>query len=142
MAGLRQDASAGFSFQRGRTAAAAGRSRAANRARWTYLTTQPEMELLGTVAPDANVECVENGVDFDYFSPADSTSLEPARKYIAFVGMMDYFPNVDACRWFASDVFPALRQRLPGLEFLIVGRNPAAAINRLAVSLASGSRAG
>ena len=107
-------------------------AQAANRARWIYLTTQPEVELLSTVAPDANIKCIENGVDFDYFSPADSPSLDPARKYVAFVGMMDYYPNVDACRWFASDVFPALRRRMPGLEFLIVGRNPSRAIKALA----------
>src|SRR5262249_25985116 len=85
-------------------------TQAANRAGWIYLATQREVELRRTVGPDANVKCIENGVDFDYFSPADSPSLDYARKYVAFVGMMDYYPNVDACRWFTSNVFAALRQ--------------------------------
>jgi glycosyltransferase involved in cell wall biosynthesis len=44
---------------------------------------------------------------------------------------MDYFPNADACCWFAECVFGRLRASHPGLEFLIVGRDPARAVRRL-----------
>jgi glycosyltransferase involved in cell wall biosynthesis len=88
---------------------------------------------LQQIAPRARVECVMNGVDFNAFDPtvcAPGPGLEN-REYVVFVGSMDYFPNVDACCWFAESVFGELRSRRPGLEFLIVGRNPNRAVRRL-----------
>ena len=49
-----------------------------------------------------------------------------------FVGSMEYYPNVEACDWFAKSVTPQLRRRWPDLEFFIVGRNPARAVRNLA----------
>ena len=51
---------------------------------------------------------------------------------MVFVGAMDYYPNVDAVCWFAAQVFPSLRRWRPNLEFFIVGRDPTAAVRRLA----------
>jgi glycosyltransferase involved in cell wall biosynthesis len=45
---------------------------------------------------------------------------------------MDYFPNIDAVRYFCKDVFPLIRNALPDAEFHIVGRNPARAVRELA----------
>jgi glycosyltransferase involved in cell wall biosynthesis len=41
---------------------------------------------------------------------------------------MDYAPNVDAVRWFVADVLPLL----PGIRFVIAGRNPTEAVRALA----------
>ncbi len=108
-------------------------ARAGAQAVCTYLTTEAEKGQLAGIAPGAAIRCVENGVDFDCFKPAWPVPINLARRYyVAFVGVMDYFPNVDGCRWFAGEVFPELRKRLSTIEFLIVGRNPAAAVRRLA----------
>jgi glycosyltransferase involved in cell wall biosynthesis len=45
---------------------------------------------------------------------------------------MDYWPNVDAVQWFATDIFPPLRERFTGLKFYIVGSRPAPAVQELA----------
>jgi glycosyltransferase involved in cell wall biosynthesis len=37
---------------------------------------------------------------------------------------MDYWPNADAVIWFAHEVLPKLRSRIPGFAFWIVGANP------------------
>jgi sugar transferase (PEP-CTERM/EpsH1 system associated) len=106
----------------------------ARRAECVFLTTPRERDLLRRIAPGARVESYINGVDFEYFNPAvypAASGLEN-RRYVVFVGQMDYFPNVDACRWFADPIFAQLRARCPGLEFLIVGRNPARVVQRLA----------
>ena len=50
-----------------------------------------------------------NGVDLVYFRPAEGPT-EPA---CAFVGAMDYLPNVDGAAWFAREVWPAVRARFP-----------------------------
>jgi glycosyltransferase involved in cell wall biosynthesis len=45
---------------------------------------------------------------------------------------MDYWPNVDAVRWFVAEMLPALRKRWPRLRLTIVGRSPTPAVQALA----------
>jgi glycosyltransferase involved in cell wall biosynthesis len=40
---------------------------------------------------------------------------------ILFVGLLSYFPNRDAIRWFCHDIFPSLRAAHPKLVFRIIG---------------------
>ena len=70
-----------------------------------------------------------NGVDVDYFTPAD----EPPESApsLVFTGTMDYRPNVEGVCWFVSQVWPALRRQVPELTFTIVGRDPTPAVRRL-----------
>lgn len=104
---------------------------AALRANCTFLTTAQEQVLLETIAPGARVRAIENGVDFEFFDPRRVAADGQQRPSVAFVGVMDYYPNADACCWFADHVIPALRARVPEYEFVIVGRNPSAAVERL-----------
>ena len=74
---------------------------------------------------------ISNGVDHTYFSPDGWRGANiPGR--MVFCGAMDYPPNIDAVTWFAKEVFPILRQRLPQAEFWIVGAKPAPAVLALA----------
>jgi sugar transferase (PEP-CTERM/EpsH1 system associated) len=75
-----------------------------------------------------------NGVDADYFSPerAYESPYAAGEIAIAFTGAMDYWPNVDAVQWFASEVLPALLQTHPELVFSIVGSRPTPALQALA----------
>ena len=68
-------------------------------------------------------------VDADYFAP------QPEREVagrIVFTGMLDHPPNVDAAVFFARDVFPAVRARVPNAEFHVVGRRPPPEVRALA----------
>jgi sugar transferase (PEP-CTERM/EpsH1 system associated) len=103
---------------------------AGRRAQCVFLATDQERDLYRSFAPGTNTHTLENGVDFDYFSPREPEGGEP--KALVFVGVMDYFPNADGACWFAQNVFPELRRAIPGLEFWIVGRNPSPAVQRLA----------
>jgi sugar transferase (PEP-CTERM/EpsH1 system associated) len=106
----------------------------AKQAACTFVVTPQERDLLQEIAPGAKTACAPNGVDFNYYDPFlqyEATSLA-TRKFVAFVGSMDYYPNVEGCDWFAKSVLPALRGRVPDLEFFIIGRNPAKAVRRLA----------
>ncbi|MGH9721299.1 MAG: glycosyltransferase family 4 protein [Bryobacteraceae bacterium] len=47
----------------------------------------------------------------------------PEDDAIAFSGTLDYDPNQDAILWFRRRVWPALRERWPGLRWRLVGRN-------------------
>ena len=82
----------------------------------------------------ARVSWFNNGVDFDYFSPArDYPNPYPAVSLpLVFTGAMDYWPNVDAVVWFAQTILPMLRLRYANAEFVIVGGRPAQAVRDLA----------
>jgi polysaccharide biosynthesis protein PslH len=104
----------------------------AARAQCTLLATEPERDLLVSFAPAQAVTAVENGVDSGYFDPAQRFARPFPAPAVVFCGAMDYYPNAEAVRWFAAEVFPLIRRRRPELEFWIVGRNPSRDVQRLA----------
>jgi glycosyltransferase involved in cell wall biosynthesis len=46
------------------------------------------------------------------------------RDVIVFSGTLEYEPNRTAVRYFAANIWPALRETWPGLKWLLVGRHP------------------
>jgi sugar transferase (PEP-CTERM/EpsH1 system associated) len=79
------------------------------------------------------VRAVENGIDTGRFDPA--LPLEPVGAgegpLAVFTGQMDYRPNIDAVRWFATDILPRIRERHPSARFAIVGRAPTEEVRAL-----------
>jgi sugar transferase (PEP-CTERM/EpsH1 system associated) len=71
---------------------------------------------------------IQNGIDLSAFT---SDLKDPASRNIVFTGAMDYFPNVDAVRYFALDIFPRVRQEFPDATFWIVGSRPAKGVQSL-----------
>ena len=72
---------------------------------------------------------ISNGVDHEYFSPhaiapEQYRPMRVASPQLVFVGVLDYFPNLNGLQWFCSQVLPGLRQRFPAIGLDIVGRNP------------------
>ena len=94
----------------------------------SFFVTEAEVALFASLAPECGVrvEAMCNGVDADYFSPSPARPSPFVQDEIpiVFTGAMDYWPNVDAVTWFAAEVLPGLRQRLPQARFYIVGRSP------------------
>lgn len=91
------------------------------------ITTPAEARLLRARCPQSTPTVVENGVDFQYFAPQGESV--PAR--LAFVGVLDYMPNVQGVLWFIEHVWPRIRQAHANATFEIVGRNPVAALRKL-----------
>ena len=91
--------------------------------------SERERAALLRLAPKARVAVVENGVDTAAFAGLRDGS--PARR-IVFVGTMDYQPNIEGARWFARELWPAVRQQRPELTLSIVGAKPADAVRALA----------
>jgi sugar transferase (PEP-CTERM/EpsH1 system associated) len=100
----------------------------AEKAALSLFTTGAEEALFRRFSPSSvSTGVIENGVDFDYFDPAQSSMAEElkGRTALVFTGAMDYHPNIDAVCWFAASMLPELRRKDATLEFVIVGRNPA-----------------
>lgn len=94
------------------------------------LVSRAEAAGLDVHGATADVLAIGNGVDTEYFRPAGSEPAGPPT--LVFTGTMDYRPNVEGVCWFADKVWPSLRQIREDLRFVIVGRSPAPAIQRLA----------
>jgi len=94
----------------------------------SLFVSREEADLFRQLAPEVGnrATCIENGVDTDYFSPtkAGQSPYAPEDKVLVFTGTMDYIANVKAVRWFATQVFPTLRERVPNAVFAIVGARP------------------
>ncbi|HXG02815.1 MAG TPA: TIGR03087 family PEP-CTERM/XrtA system glycosyltransferase [Candidatus Binatia bacterium] len=105
-------------------------ARAARLAARCLVTTRVEAQLLTALAPGSAVAVVPNGVDLEYFRPADRNGPPPP--VMIFTGAMDYLPNADAAVYFAERIFPRVREAVPAARFLVVGKNPARAVRRLA----------
>jgi len=84
---------------------------------------------LETVGRSGPVLVVGNGVDLDYF--AYSPPAFEARTII-FSGVMEYQPNSDAAVYFAREILPAVRAKVPDARFVIVGTAPPPAVLALA----------
>ena len=68
-------------------------------------------------------------VDAGYFAPQPPAMEQAGR--IIFTGLMNHPPNVDAAVYFATDVLPLVRARIPSAHFHIVGRNPVERVKAL-----------
>ncbi|MEE2902225.1 MAG: TIGR03087 family PEP-CTERM/XrtA system glycosyltransferase [Myxococcota bacterium] len=96
------------------------------------LVSEEEARTFRQVAPKANfIESVPNGVDTVFFGETVRTPSEQSSPIFVFVGQMDYFANVDGVKYFAEDVFPAVKRRFPEAKFQIVGRAPTPEVTQL-----------
>lgn len=84
-------------------------------------TTAAELASLRQLGISSPSDWFPNGVDATFFSPEDG---QYDANSVCFVGRMDYFPNQQAVLGFCRDVLPGIRQRRPGVRFLIVGADP------------------
>ncbi len=83
--------------------------------------TPLEQRIFQEAIPGAPSMVLRNGVDLGSLGPAPQ-AVEP--DHLAFVGVMDYLPNVDGVRWFANEILPKIRARRPGVRLSIVGSKP------------------
>jgi len=102
----------------------------------TVLVSREEAELFRRLAPESAHKTTYRiqGVDSHYFDPATAfeNPYPDAAPALIFTGAMDYWPNIDAVTWFADTAFDAVRAAVPDAVFCIVGRHPAAEVQKLA----------
>lgn len=63
---------------------------------------------------------IPTGVDtefFEYRPPGDAPQ-------VVFCGSMDWMANIDGVQYFADEVWPLIRKRVPGARMKVVGRTP------------------
>jgi len=85
--------------------------------------SERDRHLLSSLATRPHITVVPNVVDIDSYVPQEQGEAST----ILFQGGMDWFPNRDAVTYFAERILPHVRQRVPGIRFVVAGRNPSPA---------------
>jgi sugar transferase (PEP-CTERM/EpsH1 system associated) len=95
--------------------------------------SEDEKRIFDRLSPETAAKhlAIPNGVDVGFFDPSKVSARANTAPAIVFVGMMDYWPNIDAVTWFAKDILPLVRRGQPQARFQIVGARPVAAVTAL-----------
>lgn len=90
--------------------------------------SEVDRQRLQEIVPSSWVEEVPNGVDVDYFKPDRSASQG---KKLVFIGTLNWYPNIEAVRFLAHELWPVLKPAVPGISVDIIGAEPPEDIVRL-----------
>ncbi|TWT89743.1 D-inositol-3-phosphate glycosyltransferase [Pseudobythopirellula maris] len=117
-----------FVLDREARALATIEQRIVERSTLTLVCSEDERDQFLAMASQACVKVVPNGATaqapIEASPPAESRSL-------AFVGAMDYAPNVEGAQWFCQHVWPGLRAAESDARLYLVGRHPTRAVQAL-----------
>jgi glycosyltransferase involved in cell wall biosynthesis len=75
-----------------------------------------------------NIIVVPNGIDV----PTHMPKREPETSTLLFCGLLSYWPNRDAVRYFVESILPHIQHEIPSARLLVVGRSPSADLRDLA----------
>jgi glycosyltransferase involved in cell wall biosynthesis len=87
-----------------------------------FISTRDRQAVAGS---RAEWRIIPNGLDLRYWK---RRSYEPRQNCLIFTGVMNYSPNEDAAIYLIDEILPLLRHQVPGLQILIVGRDPTPAL--------------
>ena len=92
----------------------------------TLVVSPVEREVLARHLPAARVDVLSN-----IHEPMPGGRPFAERAGIVFIGSFRHPPNADAVLWYAREVLPLVRARLPGVVTTIVGAEPPASVRAL-----------
>ncbi len=78
----------------------------------------------------ASITVLSNGVDQSYFKPNPSITLVPDT--LIFSGKMSYHANISMVMYLVTEIMPIVWNHRPGVQLLIVGKDPSGEIKKLA----------
>ena len=94
----------------------------------TVVVGEDDARALRRLTGSRTVHVIPNGVA----APPDGEGGEAAAPTVAFTGVLDYPPNVDAVRHFTRAVWPGIRAAVPEARFVIAGLHPLPEVHALA----------
>jgi len=84
----------------------------------TIVVSEAERDILIDAAPDASISVLS----MIHEVPGRTKDFD-ARCGIFFIGGFRHPPNIDAIVWFANEIWPLIRARLPGVPMYVIGSN-------------------
>jgi glycosyltransferase involved in cell wall biosynthesis len=91
------------------------------------MVAQRDADILREACPGLPIYFAHSGVDMPEL---EDVAKEPYS--VVFSGVMDYPPNKDCVFYFANEVFPLIREKVPEATFHVVGKNAGPKIQALA----------
>lgn len=79
-----------------------------------------DKKYIESFSPKSNIHIIPNGVDTDYYKPIPADR----EKNICFVGAMRTIANSEAVKYFATEVFPIIKEVIPEARFKVIGAEP------------------
>ena len=95
----------------------------------SIVMSESDANILNKDKTVSNIAVIPNGVDIEVFPFSETNSQKTT---ISYFGNMEYFPNQDAVLYFYKQILPMIKQIIPDVKFLIVGRNPSLTVQSLA----------
>ena len=86
--------------------------------------SKEDAALIAALGQPTPITVVPNAIDVDSYAASDSPPADVPHPALVFTGKMDYRPNIDAVLWFAEEILPRIREKVPGAHFLAVGQKP------------------
>jgi len=79
------------------------------------------------VGEHPGLTALRHATNTDFFQPL----RDSGKQEFAFIGTLNYRPNVEGVVWFANEVMPRVRERVGDATIRIVGRDPSPAVTAL-----------
>lgn len=92
-------------------------------------TSEADLGVMRAAFPEKAAAVVPNGVDDEYFTPANDLVEPPT---VVFTGSINYRPNTDAVAYFIKDVMPRLLRLKPSAKLVVVGQGAPDSLLRMA----------
>lgn len=96
--------------------------------RGLVVTGPDDARALRRITGHRRVEIIPNGVELP---PLDALPGEGEQPTVIFTGVLSYEPNIEAARYFAREVWPKVRGRVPEARLVIAGRSPVPEVTSL-----------
>jgi glycosyltransferase involved in cell wall biosynthesis len=91
------------------------------------MVARRDADIIREACPDLPIYFAHSGVDMP---PLEKAAVEPHS--VVFSGVMDYPPNADCVFYFANEIFPLVREKVPEATFHVVGKNAGSKVRALA----------
>jgi sugar transferase (PEP-CTERM/EpsH1 system associated) len=96
------------------------------------VTSSHDAALLTSRRSNKKVSVIPNGVDTAYFDKEKVEQESTADVSLVYTGGLNSMANRDAVLFFSHKIYPEIKEKVPGIRWYIVGKNPTATIQALA----------
>ena len=94
-----------------------------------YISDVDSRTVPDALTPGKRRHVVPNGVDFASYTSGTVEGIVPPS--LGFLGNMAYPPNVAAATWLFKEVFLPLKEKVPALSLVLIGRDPDESVLKL-----------
>lgn len=91
--------------------------------------SENDRQMFAEFIDPAKLTVTPTGADTEFFQPTDEKEIPDS---LVFTGSMDWLPNEDGIFYFANEIFPLIRRRVPNATLCVVGRKPSRRLQDLA----------